>query len=421
MRWFLLLLACAWWSACNFLPWAEPECMERSPQRLAAGPFCDHEVESAMSFPEIQMEHMKRWEFPPEALAVVTEVEGGRVQVRHERLGRTILWPNPLPFPVEVGETVVIQADPTSTTLYFEQGALAFHAVLEGRWDPRERQRIGSLEAHWEQGCVATDGQTLDLVVGGERIRPGESAEVQGWRVKNFGALAGGVAACDGETMSPHRAFWIAESTEEGLKCDRSPPPSTVCDEALVAANTRGQTLRPGFSGGNVRPGEHRVLGVHDEGFSFSRPDDPTILHFTWSGPLPFEVEEGDLLVVDRRDLWDVLTLPGGELAVANLVGFTLSVPSGSPDFMQQMWAVEGCGVDGAYAIHGVGFRDEEAVLMPGEELTVGDWTYSLLSTKQIGGGDCRQGPRTLMIVEGMAEGRLIAYRSGAATDAPSR
>lgn len=386
------------------------------PERLAPERTCSEHVETAIgTFQEARwhlFEFFAKRPFGQKNRGKVVEVEGRRVDVLFRGERQSLLWPNALPFAIEPGEMVFAESDESSTTLSFAKGKLALHA---GRDFARPRSMtFATNDVRWEEGCNSWYGRTLDLVVGEARIPPGESAEVQGWTVRNLGAtLEEGETHCNFVTEGIYQGAWIAESTEPFERCFGREPPDRACSEAIVAANASGE--RHDFGIARLSPGAHRVLAVEANGLLLVRQDEPegSSLHIRWPGQLPVAAEEGESVEVEFRDGWHLLTLPRGQLAIASVRDFSFEPPAFAPDGSFGILPMEGCNLDGSFAAMGLRLEaaEGEKVLYPGDEARIGAWTFRVLYAKERGPIECHS-PEGIIVGEGLGEGALIAYRS---------
>jgi|GEM_PF-2037128 len=196
-----------------------------------------------------------------------------------------------------------------------------------------------------------------------------------------------------------------------GTTCESFEPDGPACEEGVASANARGREHEFGL--GEVAPGTYEVLSVQADGFRF-RFEGGREFQLAWPEALPVAVAAGDEVVVESTNEWIILTLPRGQLAVADrLGGFAFSPPDRGPDGTTPIGAAEGCvSGDGSYAAGvSIGEGNDEVRLLPGESAVVGEWSYGLVYAWVVGPEECVQGD-ALVISEGMGAGALVAYRS---------
>lgn len=415
MRYLAFAFVLIFFWGCDYFPWEEPGCLEAAEYELslfARAPNCSEEVEYFIrEASEGVLEPHSYWYPMGEYEGVILNVEGRRIEVEFRGEPRTLVWPRSLPFPIEVGDQVRVEVDEGSTTLHFELGALAFHSEVGFAPPPPRGQRVGSHGVRWDEGCVSTYGPTMDLLVGDQRIVPGEAAKIDGWLVMNLGAVAIPMSEYCGMVAEGHFwGRWIAEKHAEVEYCVPEPPIGPACSEEIAAANLEGAAHE--LTTDHLPAGEYRVVELGDDGFAFADEEEVS-RSFSWPGPLPIEIEEGDPLLLEHRGDWKILTLPRGELAFASTFALGFAPPEVSPDEKDFILYVKGCVLDGDFSAPGVRIDGEadKAILFPGQEAKVGAWTYRLLFAEERGPKECYSQWGT-MVVEGMGRGTLLAHRS---------
>lgn len=397
------LVACG----CNLMPWdADSACMKETFTPISMGERCGQEVEEAL-------EELFFSDGPPatlepalglgDHLGEVVAVEPKRVELEVGEERASLRWPRPLPVDVEPGEELLVQVDEQSVTVFFEQGALAFHGGAAGALPRPGEQRIGSSKARWQTGCTESlFGTTFDLLVDDHRIAPGEEATVRGWRVENLGAAfdADGCGPVEG---SPYRSAWIAETSEARYECVNYKTSAPACSEAIVAANEAGE--RHSFRMGEIGEGRKVVRDVRPDGFNLG-------VDVRWPGPLPIQIEEGELVEVAHLGTWIVFQFPRGNLAVhREPFNFTFAPPVTTPDGAAQLRRNIDCELDGGRYAPSIGTEAGDAFAFPGESLTVGGWTLRLLYAWEIGGAECRKGEEILFVSEGSSQSVIVAHQ----------
>ena len=132
-----------------------------------------------------------------------------------------------------------------------------------------------------------------------------------------------------------------------------------------------------------------------------------------WPGELPFDVEVGDIFEFEYEERWVVITLPGGQFARVVDLGTVLQ-----PDFrlVDGIGTVEhdrGCSWREHMRILSATLRSQgdEAVLLPGEEAKVGEWTYRMQLSVEAGNLSGVDGAHVWEPDGEMAGILLLAYR----------
>lgn len=408
MHRFSLLLAPLLLGGCDMMLGGET-CGPGAFTSYFSGTTCSASVEDTLH--EIHQSKKMPVQFQPslpigDHYGTVTALDSKRIEIDFGETSGELRWPNALPFTIEPGEEMVLQVDQESTTLFFEQGALAFHAGSGEAPPTSEGLRLGSREVRWETGCSSSLGTSLSLVVGEKLVPAGSAAEQWGWRVRNLGAFSQ-------EGCAPLEDFylgaWIAESTEIRYQCVGPPSPKEACSEEIRAANETGK--QHDFGVGALREGSYLVELRESDGFIFRDQKNQSIHKLQWPEALPVEFAEGDELTVALHNGWNVFRFPRGALAFALSRDFFFEPPLLSPDRKAYLRTVTGCALGERLRAPGVSFSGGNDFILPGEEIEHGEWTYRLLFAWEAANVSCSKGSVSLGEYEGRGEGAIIAHQ----------
>lgn len=410
---FMLLAVPLFLAGCDEMFGADSVCMKGTLPPLMGGPSCNEQVENALD--DLSFMEEDPVAFQPalpegDHWGRVVGITGNRVEIDFEGTRGTLRWPRRLPFSIEEGEEMILQANGDSSTLFFAQGALAFQALGAAAPPPSKAQKIGSIEVRWEKGCSSRYGRAMDLVVGDARIPPGSSSKFRSWEVHNLGAVYDAEGqGCGDFRLAPFYGAWIAESTQERFSCSEPSAPADRCSEEVLQAYEEG--MKFDFFLRSPPEVSIEVLAVYPDGFDYSPPGTEEVERFKWPGALPLEIEEGDLFEVSKEDEWTLIHLPRGELAYARTWGFGFNPPATPPKGPGGLFGHAGCALDETVEVASMTFYGTDDLILPGQEVQYGDWTYRLLYARQIEGSSCKKGGEFLFVHEGFGEGALVAYR----------
>lgn len=351
-------------------------------------PACSHETERALETFPLSLERLLAFQPPwhgQRYRGQVVAVEAERVTM--ELLGEPhhLHWPTDLPFAIAPGEDVVVEQKEGTSYLHFHQGALAYRVADPSKGSVHEEQRLRDLMIRTTGSCSSSLGVVAELDVGSSRLAPGESVELDGWRIHYLGGVS---SPCSGTN---DRGVWIADTKKERFHCEFPAydwQPEEPCSEEVLQRATREHDFGDRSLVGGYPEGTYRITAVDAEGFQFTGGENGTVQELRWPGPLPIDVSEGDSVDVQKQGSWNVLSLPGGQVAFVLVhvlaEGGLKWLHDGS-----QLQVVPQCTMDNApdllgrgKTIWGARFQGGggEFILRPGDEVQAGEWTYRVLS-----------------------------------------
>lgn len=207
---------------------------------------------------------------------------------------------------------------------------------------------------------------------------------------------------------------------------DDSPPPDCegvavpfACSEKISAANLEGARFLEGQEKlyTNVT---YKVIDVQEHTLQ-AKLEDGTTFSMSWptAWPFPIEVDEG--MEVVQQNEWVMLRFPRGELAMVIHPrdvfedGFRLLDGTGTVERSGDCYWDPPVLLAEEYLVVGLTLRSgsETAELYPGDVATLGEWTYRMILSIDMGELACEEGKHVWKYAAERAQGaRFLAHRA---------